>query len=304
MNNTLQKNVHAYVDESGAKGLIRNLKPAQDKKIAVIACIAVPDTELQRFYDAFREPFNRFKQARPARTASLHITDAFESGSVAWANVAREVREQIFRTIRAMQIPVVYHARRLRIVRQTFERIQNMIDQALTSRRSDIRVNTRPSAERVEEDCMIGLTLKLDALLTDYGYDLVDFVTDEMDRPIAKLFQSMMDHTRKMANPSGCMVRGFDPAKKERVESQFRIEVRDMLGQRIPDFNTRHIGNLVVQGKDHPLVFAADVTVNALWHHLSGLSSDAPLNHPDSIAGWTLGNRVYGTRPDALEDQI
>jgi hypothetical protein len=151
---------------------------------------------------------------------------------------------------------------------------------------------------------MIGLALKLDALTADCGFRTVDLLTDQMDRPIAQLFQQMMARTQRVSSPEEKIVKGWDPIAQRKVSGSIRINVTDAHGQPIDWLDSKHLGGLVVLGKDDPLVFAADVVVNALHHHLGGLPSGAPLNQPSSIEGWELAERVYGVRDNAIEDLI
>ena len=151
---------------------------------------------------------------------------------------------------------------------------------------------------------MFGLALKLDAFATDSKLGMVDILTDQMDSPIAELFKETIQRTKNISNPKELPVTGWDPAERKKVSGVVRIQVKGELGKTIEWLDAKHVGDLVVLGKDDPLVFAADVVVNALHHHLSSLSIDAPLNQPSSICGWELADRVYGVRPNAIEDAI
>jgi hypothetical protein len=296
--------VEAYVDEAGAKGLLRNLGPSTDEKIAILAGIAVPSDERERFRIPFAEPFERFKAARPRAEHNLHITDAFGSGNETWAAVARTVRADIFAHIRELEIPIVYDARRLRVARESFVRETELVNQAYKERRSDIKMSHRLSRKRIEETCMIGIALKLDSLTQHCGYDMADLLTDHMDRPIVQLFKDMMERTRRISNPKEQIATGWDPKERKKIGWSIRTRITDMLGQPIDWLDAKHLGDLVVLGKDDPLVFVADVVVNALHRHLSALPADAPLNAPSSINGWHLGDRVYGVLDNAIEDII
>lgn len=304
MNNTIASDANAYIDEAGSKGLLRKLDPNNDGEIALIASIAVQFDRFEEFHGAFREPFERFEQARPVGGGKLHITDAFKPGNETWAVIAEEVRNQIFELIEDMQIPVVYEARRLGIARKSFQTFERALDAAYASRQSPIKMSRRPSNERIEEECMIGLVLKLDALMQDLNLGTVDLMTDQLDSQIAKLFSAMIERTQTVSQPSESTVKGFDLVKQEIVEGTIRIEVKDALGELRTDLDARHIGELTVLGKDDPLIFAADVVANALFYHLSSLQFDEPLNHPGSIKNWVLGNRVYGVREGAIENGI
>ncbi len=294
----------AYVDEAGAKGLLRNLDESTDDQIALIASLVIPFEDRDRFRSGFDAPFASFKAARPSQVGSLHITDAFGSGDPSWAAAAQAARNDIFLSIRGLTIPIVYDARRLRLARTSHQRVQSILDEAHAQRRSNVAIPRHPNAERVEEECMIGLALKLDAMASDCRVGVIDLMTDQLDRPIAKIFREMMDRVRTVGDPKEHVTSGWDRDAGKKVYGMIRTSITDTAGNSLDWLGAKHLGDLVVLGKDDALVFAADVVVNALHHHLRSLPSDAPLNHPSSVAGWTLGDRVYGVRDDALEDKI
>jgi len=301
---SLCQRAEAYVDEAGAKGLLRKLGGSSDDKIALIAAIVVPLEDRDRFRTPFEAPLERFKAARPPKVGSLHITDAFGSGSREWAEAAEDARKEIFENIRALEIPIVYDACRLRIYRETYQRMQKLVADGSRQRRSNVITSHRASSERVEEECMIGLLLKLDALASHFGIGLVDLMTDQLDKAIAKIFNKMMARARTAGDPKERPISSWDRDAGKRLHGSIRTSITDMCGKPLDWLSAKRLGDFVVLGKDDALVFAADVVVNALHHHLDSLPPDAPLNHPSSVGTWLLSDRVYGVRDDAIEDKI
>lgn len=300
------KVAQAYVDEAGEKGFLRNLSPDKDAAIALLAALVIPQLDSERFITAFTMPFEAFKAARPPGVGSLHITDAFTAGNEEWASVARRVRSDIFNLIETLQIPLVYDARRLQVARRSFEFAETLKNQSRSMRRSDIKISNRPSGERLEETCMIGLLLKLDALAENCAIEKVDLFTDYMDSSITQSFESTMERARSIGNAKERVVKGWDPKTRTKVQGtiQLSVSAKDFVDDAEETLHAQHIGDLVVVGKDNPMVFAADVVVNGLYHHLRSLAVDAPLNHPSSIEGWFLKSRVLGVRDNAFEDHI
>lgn len=296
--------MEAYVDEAGAKGFLRNLTASSDADVAVLAAICIPGHDSERFREALSGPFERFKNARPSGDLSLHITDAFGSGDANWAAVATTSRAEIFEAIKNLEVPVIYDARRLRLARTQFESREAIHQAAWEGRQSNIAMSRRPSDERVDEHCMIGLALKLDCLAEDCDLHHVDLFTDQLDSKISELFETMMDRTRSISKPAARTVKGWDRATKSNVSGTISISVKDAAGNPASWLDCKRLGNLVVLGKDDPFVFAADVVVNSLHHHLRQLAPDSPLNAPGSIEQWSLGCRVYGVREDAFEDKM
>lgn len=300
----------AYIDEAGDKGLLRKLSADRDGAIALVVSIVVPDDTFEDATDAFVRPFEEFKAARPPGAGQLHLTDAFatdESGIEKyphWARVAEEVRSAIFNHLLRLRLPIIYDARRLGVARSTYEMNQRLISSAKSLQRSDVRVSDRASAERIDESVMTGLALKLDAYAEDNNIARVDLYTDQLDVPIAELFERTLDEIRTLSQPSVTHVKGWNTRSKEPVEGGVHVSFRDASGQSLIGFDAQFLGGLVVVGKDDAMVFASDVVANGLYYHFRQLDPRARLNHPDSVASWALRELVYGVREDAIEDDL
>lgn len=290
----------AYVDEAGERGLLRELKPDRDDAISLMcALVFEPDGHAEAI-KTFEPGFRAFREAMPPG-AKLHITDAFKAGNEAWGAVAKKLREEFIVHLRTVRPIIVYSARRLKLSREAHAREQTLFDAAKASKQSKIRITgaDRPSDERIEDYLVASLALRLDAFAGDmasqaYKVQQVDLLFDETD--VADRYESHIQRTREISK-STSKVPGWDPELSKRVEgiihttadAPFRLD-------------TAFIGGIYVVGKAHPLVLAADIVANYLAYHLRNLPPDAPLNAPSSIAGWALGDRVWGVSDDAIED--
>lgn len=248
----------------------------------------------------FTPPFQHFCSAAPTG-AKLHITDAFQAGRDTWAKAASEARAAILALILEFNPMVVYSARRLRLARLAHERSVSLKANAQNAKRSTVKVvgTNRPSDDRVEDDLMICLALKLDAFAEEMGNQVhdvkqVDLLFDEAD--IAERYESMIERTRTISQNTH-RVAGWDPTVSKPVEGTISF------GAHAPFcINTKYLGGLHIVGKAHPLVFAADVVANHLAHHLGNLPPDHPLNAQSSISGWALESRVWGVMDGATDD--
>jgi len=297
--------VEAYIDESGAKGFLRNLGSTTDDDIALFAAIAVSGTRSD-FRVACVDPFEKFKAARPAGAGQLHFTDAFAPGNEAWAAVAEGVRREVIALIGQHGVKVIYEARRLGVARGTFEREQELRRRAAAAaagRESPIVVNERSSSERVEESCMGGLILKIECYCADHGFGMVTMIADQMDGRAEQSFNRKIAEARSVSGVD-IPLSGWNRETGSRVERVLKLTARDALGRTLSELNATHLGKLRVLGKTDPLVFVADVVANSLHDHLLQLPPGAPLNAPSSVASWELGNQVYGNRDDAFEDVV
>jgi hypothetical protein len=296
----------AYVDEAGEKGLIRNLTSDRDPKVALFAALLFPASRINELQTAFAPAFTRFKNEGGVRLEKLHITEAFKPGNEDLRSMAEQVRDEIFQQLKDNLVPIVYTGRRMRVLREGFSLMEQNLEfakkQAEALRAGQpktIAVPERLSDERIEEDLAAGLTLKLDAYAMDCALKLIDLVTDEMDSPIAKKLNVRIDEMRSISYQQ-TTVKAFDLTAHKSIERKITFGVRN------PPFplDVAHLGQLIVVGKDDPLVFAADVVANALNNHLSDLKPEAPLNAPSSIEGWILSDRVWGARDGAIEENL
>jgi hypothetical protein len=290
----------AYVDETGARGLMRDLKPERDQDISLMCALVFEPDGHAKAIETFTAGFDAFCRAMPPG-AKLHITDAFKPGNETWGNVAARVREEFIEHVKTLRPIVVYSARRLKLAREAHARDQTLIEAGKAAKRSAIKITgaNRPSDARVEDDLVICLSLRLDAFAGDMVSQIrnvkqVDLLFDEID--VAERYEALIQRTREISK-TVTKVSGWDPAQSKRVKGsiQFAAEAPFRL-------DTRFIGNIHVLGKAHPLILAADIVTNYLVYHLKQLPSDAPLNAPSSIVGWVLEDRVWGVSDDATDD--
>ncbi len=278
-------------------GYSRNLIADDDPKVGLMCCLAFPIEQLDEIRETYRDGFNRFCAAAPTG-AKMHITDAFRPGNEAWAAVARIVRKEFFELIQSQQIPVIYDARRLVLSRVAYERLEALGTAARAARQSPIKIPERPNAEKIETQLIKGLTLKLDALATDLKRACIDLYFDEIDAELSRHYEQTIGGLRNISAINH-EVKGWNPITKQQVKGNITFTIKAPF-----ELDIKRIGKIKVVGKNDPLVLATDMVTNALNHHLNNIHADAKLNAPSSIESWTLGNRVYGVRDDAIEDII
>lgn len=289
----------AYVDEAGARGLVRDLTSERDRDFGLMCAVLFEPEGHAKAIQNFTPPFDAFRKAMPSG-AKLHITDAFKPGNEAWRAVAETVREEYIQLIRSTRSMVIYAARRLRIERAKHELSENLQSEAKAARRSSVKLvgENRPSDVRIEDGLITSLALRLDAFAEDMAGQVdvkqVDLLFDEID--IAERYESIIQRTREVSE-SIATVKGWDSTQSTLVQGTISIQVNAPFR-----IDTKFIGGIHVVGKEHPLILAADIVTNHLAHHLKKLSDDAPLNAPPSIDGWVLQDRVWGVMDNANED--
>lgn len=290
----------AYVDEAGARGLVRDIGAERDHEFGLMCAVLFEPEGHAKALQDFRPPFEAFRDAKPSGE-KLHITDAFKPGNDAWGAVAKIVREQYIQLIQITRPMVIYAARRLRFDRASHERSEKLQSAAKAARRSSIKVveENRPSDRRIEDGLITSLAIRLDAFAADMASQVhdvkqVDLLFDEID--IAERYEAVIQRTREVSK-NITTVKGWDPAQSTRVQGAISTLVDASFR-----IDTKFIGGIHVLGKEQPLILAADIVTNYLAHHLKQLPDNAPLNAPSSIDGWGLQDRVWGVMDDAVED--
>ena len=293
---------YAYIDEAGAKGLVRNLTEADDNKFGLMTAILFPAALHDEAVAKFTPGFEKFSAATP-EGAKLHFTDAYAPGNEAWASVANEVRDEFIDLFLTMRPMIIYGARRLRLSRTAYDNSESLKLAAKTSSRSDVSVTgaNRPSERRVEDDLILSLSLRLPGfgeVLEDNGHRvMIDLLFDQTDKSIATRYEETIERTRHISKSTKTVL-GWDRVAKKRVAGNITTEIPN------PPFrvDTRYVGAVQVVGKDHPLVLAADLVANHLNNPLRQLDGQAPLHAPSSVRGWALADRVWGVSDDASDD--
>lgn len=289
----------AYTDEAGTRGPVRDLTPAQDHEISLLCSLPVPSEHDEQLRRTLQPLYERFKAAAPPG-ATLHVTDAFLPGNEAWRTVTEAVRYELFCTMHAMRIIVIYAARRAQVARTMFDIGETVVAHAKSKKMSKVKIvgGNRPNDLRLEDDLMINLALLFDAFAEHEGRKRVDIKFDQTDAAVVKRYEKAIEVTRNISQ-SQKTVQGWDPEKQERVFREMIIKA----GAPFP-LDTRYVGNISVVGKDDALIFATDVVANSLWRHLRTLPPDAPLNSATSVATWPLGELVWGKDHDKLFDTL
>jgi hypothetical protein len=250
----------------------------------------------------FTPGFEEFGKAKPPG-AKLHITDAFRPGNEKWAAVASRVREDFLQLILRKRPMVIYAARRLGLSRVWHELRERVETDAKAATDSKVKIigGNRPSDWRIDDDLIMGLTLRLDAFAEVASRQVrlkqIDLLFDETDEELAKRYAAAIKSTRNIST-NVTKVPGWDSAQTKRVEGAIMSQVKNAPFR----IDTTYLGGVHVVGKEHPLVLAADIVANYLGHHLGELPPTAPLNSPASISGWRLEERVWGVSDDASDD--
>lgn len=288
--------IHAYIDESGAKGLLRNLTLDRDNEIAVAAAVLIPEVQAANIHGQLNYPFNNLKLAMPPGE-KLHITDAFSSTITTWKTAAENARREIERILTTNKLAICYVARRLGVSRRTFEMTQTTINSARDFQKAStphICFSNHPSDDRVEGEVFSYLFQKLDAVGKCLSHHVVPHIDNTTDA-IFKQYIKRLKAGRTLAQNTS-VHHAYDTSKKQRVSGQIGFTVHLGDGNPATQFNTTHVRAPTVDLEVTPEILAADVVANSLLFHLSQLQ--APLNLPSSISGWTLSSLVTAMVPN------
>jgi hypothetical protein len=174
---------------------------------------------------------------------------------------------------------IIYGARRLSLARRAHESNESLKAAAKAASRSNVRITgaDRPSEHRIEDDLILSLSLRLDGfgeLLEDNGrVVLIDLLFDQTEKTLAARYEETIERTRHVSNSTRTVL-GWDPVVKKRLSGDIVTKI-DNPPIRV---DTKHLGAMLVIGKDHPLILAADLLANHLFHHLKQLDRQAHLH--------------------------
>lgn len=283
----------AVLDEAGLTAKVRNLSEDHDGKIGLVAALMLPTADLAHWEAVFEPPFTSFKNAAPPG-AKLHITDAYGSADQRWIAAANAARQDIFSIVRAERLLIAYLAREASIARKTHEAEQDLISKAKTLKPPHISISERPSETRLVSECYEGLVSLIDILAETAGSEHVAMYADEMDKDVLRVMEADAQALRELSQKQVTLA-GFDKAKGTKLSRTLTFS------SDVPGIDVTRVGALSKLGKSSSLVFAADVIVNALLHHLQGLPFGTTLNNMKSVSGWALEECVFAP-PDERHD--
>jgi hypothetical protein len=298
MTNSDSANRRVYVDEADDGGYTRSLTAENEHKIAILASVSFSPDIHEEAKRRLEPIFSEFRDSAPAG-AKLHITDAFASGNEQWALVAKSVRRRYIGVLLELDAKIIYAARRHAIARKLHELME--APKNFEKRKTSIRVPgaARASDDRVEDDLMIMLALRLDAYAQDHDPRTIDLLFDETDKAMVDRYKAAIERTRNIGSGT-TTIKGWDMDKKAPATSSVTFGADSFK----EELSSQYIESVSVAGKQDPLVFAADITANYLLHHLKNLEPDARLNAPASVAGWELEPCVWGVSETAIDDVI
>jgi len=268
-------------DESGAKGYADQVEqyPGQ---VGVFAGLLVPEAMLA--------PTERALEAAiaPHRTGDgkLHITDLTPADQSA-------LRTGIFDVVRTLELPCFWYAIHVEGFNAHHLRMAKLLADSVSQAQA-LGSSVKSGAPREKPDL-----LHVELFRALYGH-MVAFIeerapgeveiearTDRVDTPIAKSFRA---EAERLLEPSrSSVVTGFDPETRQVVkrELHFHTEFPPELQvtTQVKSLDLRIVGD------DDPIVVAADVLANSLYHHFRGRGADQlykELNRPEAVKGHPL----------------
>ncbi|KUO69174.1 MAG: hypothetical protein APF80_02285 [Alphaproteobacteria bacterium BRH_c36] len=161
-------------------------------------------------------------------------------------------------------------------------------------------VHKKRSRERLVDECYQGIVSLLDIFARYAQLQMIEVYPDQIDDVVRRGMDDSADRLRHVSTRTR-PITGFNIATQS-VETLGQITA----SLDLPDIDVAHVKMLNEPlGKEHPLVFAADVVANGINHFLRNKAPDADLNSCEDIAGWDLAHRVFAPpRENAIYDRI
>ena len=281
----------AVLDEAGLTAKVRNLTAAHDGQLGLVAALMLPTPDLAHWEGVFRAPFDAFVAAAP-QGAKHHITDAFGSGDTDWMAAAHQSRSDIFDLVRQHRLCVTYVAREASVARASFEALQVVSARGKANKSPDLSVSERPSATRLVSECYEGLVSTIHVMAEGFGRQHVALYSDEIDDAVLAIMERDADRLRNVSERE-VNVRGYDKAKKTPLHAKIKFTAD------VPGIDVTRVGTITKLGKSSSLVFATDVIVNSLYHHLQRLPVGTSFNIKKTVEGWALADQVFAPEDEA-----
>jgi hypothetical protein len=285
----------AWIDESGAKGLSSRLTTTtKDDEFALFATILVRASEKAAFKAALRPAFEDFKAHAPAG-AKLHITDAFAKDGTGgfmhlkWMESACRARTAIFEQLHRLGPCVAYGARRSRLSRLMYSLQQDaeiMANERVRAVWPHINVKFAPqSSARVDTDALKDLMLIINLVAYDWGAEPVEMRLDRVDEQLRRVYEEALDAVRRDAVMS-VTVRARDSRTGEHRKVSDAHEFNRLGAVLDTQAPRAAITTIAIERGEEPELFAVDVLVNDLRHHLADRPGESNLYGVAATANW------------------
>jgi hypothetical protein len=291
--NGFTKSVIAWIDESGEKGFISRLRPEHDDAIGIMCAICAPIEREQEIRESFRPSFDLF-QEHFGTLPKVHITDAYGTDGDK-RPVLEQIRHDVFRAVAELELPVMYEAARLGVVRESFER-QQRIEQGIRDAHSEqYAFGNHADNRRIEVRLATGLARKLDAFSYWAGADHLDLYFDSMNGP---LFHEIQEEIGRLGRSENTVVaKGWDKKLRKPVRQAWTIKRKTDVPTSFLTLRSMEMVNPVDER-----IFAVDVVASSLRRHLSRLAPTALLNIKGATVGWPLSANVVAPPTPSIED--
>ncbi|WP_010161903.1 hypothetical protein [Sphingomonas sp. PAMC 26617] len=273
-------------DESGAKGYA-DQDEQYPGQVGVFAGLLVPESVLAQTETALEAAIapNRGTDGK------LHIT-----GLQAAAQAA--LRHDLYDAIRRCQLPCFWYAIHVAGFHAHHNWMVGLLDDAAEQART-LGNGVKTGSSREKPD-----SLHVELFRALYGH-MVAFIeerspgeveiearTDRVDTPIAKSFRREADRLLDTA-PRKTVASGFDPVANKVIKREIHFDTHWPEELRITT-QVKSLDLKIVSDTD-PVVVAADVLANSLYHHFRNRGPDelyAELNRPIAVAGHPLAESL------------
>lgn len=270
------------LDESGAKGYDDN-QERERGEFGVMAGFAIPTSKAEPFMqelEVILEPFQA--------NGKLHITGLPDPQQ-------ESLRECIFSYLSQCQAPWFYEAIYVQGFHEIHKSNKGFAEQAHSERSSHVRLPNNPVKESLHGELFLGAFSKGLAMVTDsIGPRFhLKVITDRVDQPILKLFQSEAD---RLLRPGGWARKeetGFDLETRQVLKGAIETNIVDISGA-MGDFSNI---TYEIECEDNVLTLVADVLANSVRYYLSQFQAETPgiaINSSDAIKDHPLAHLIYG----------
>jgi len=167
------------------------------------------------------------------------------SGDVEWKAAADRARNDIFDLIFQDNLLICYLARRVRVARATFKmNSKHATDSAQRAAQNPrFSFSNRPSADRIDGECVQGLVSTIDILAESFDVDRIHLFTDHIDEGLLKDLNAEVSDLRTLSSRTS-VLKAYDRVEGKPVSRIMTINAH------LPGIDVTRVTELTVIGKE------------------------------------------------------
>lgn len=275
------RTVYFICDESGAKGYA-DKSEQYFGEVGIVAGYFIPETHIDMVKQDLANITSQF-----VSSGKLHITDLPD-------NDKQALREQIFKYFIDRNVICTYEAVFSEGFHKNHTENVNRLEKARINNTSSVRLNEHEKVEMLHAELLVGAFAKVVSFgIDNVGNDITfKIITDNIDKPIIKMFQKMANKFLNIEDETKTVVTGWDKANGVKTQRTITTKISNS-SEFLLDLSKI---TYEISCELSPLTVAADVLANSINYYFRSKPNalHALPNKPDAIRDHPLHSLFYG----------